>query len=97
MREILLLRHAKPDYRDGLRCYIGCRTDPPILPVAPEKTAALSALLMCVTQNISNVLQSEQSLANKSLTLSISVGLSLYLGLFVPAGIGLYWIVGNLL
>ncbi len=59
--------------------------------------AALSALLMCVTQNISNVLQSEQSFANKSLTLSISVGLSLYLGLFVPAGIGLYWIVGNLL
>lgn len=59
--------------------------------------AALSALLMCVTQNISNVLQSEQSFANKSLTLSISVGLSLYLGLFVPAGIGLYWIAGNLL
>ena len=45
MREILLLRHAKPDYRDGLRCYLGSRTDPPILPVAPEKTAALSALL----------------------------------------------------
>ncbi len=59
--------------------------------------AALSALLMCVTQNISNVLQSEQSFANKALTLSISVGLSLYLGLFVPAGIGLYWIAGNLL
>ena len=59
--------------------------------------AALSALLMCVTQNLSNVLQSEQSMANKAITLSISVGLSLYLGLFVPAGIGLYWIAGNLL
>lgn len=58
--------------------------------------AALSALLMCVTQNISNVLQSEQSVANKAITLSISVGLSLYLGLFVPAGIGLYWVAGNL-
>ena len=58
--------------------------------------AALSALLMCVTQNISNVLQSEQSKANKLITLSISVGLSLYLGIFVAAGIGLYWIAGNL-
>lgn len=58
--------------------------------------AALSALIMCVTQNISNVLQSEQSKANKIITLTISVGLSLYLGFFVPAGIGLYWIVSNL-
>lgn len=58
--------------------------------------AALSALIMCITQNISNVLQSEQSTANKVITLSISVGLSLYLGLFVPAGIGLYWIAGNI-
>lgn len=58
--------------------------------------AGLSALLMCITQNISNVLQSEQSKANKITTLSISVGLSLYLGLFVPAGIGLYWIAGNI-
>lgn len=59
--------------------------------------AALSALLMCITQNISNVLQSEQSTANKATTLTISVGLSLYLGLFVPAGIGLYWVAGNIL
>lgn len=58
--------------------------------------AAVSALVMCITQNISNVLQSEQSVANKATTLTISVGLSLYLGLFVPAGIGLYWIAGNI-
>ncbi len=45
MREILLLRHAKPDYRDGERCYIGCRTDPPVLPIAPGESAALAALL----------------------------------------------------
>lgn len=59
--------------------------------------AAASAFIMCATQNLSNVLQSEQSFANKATTMIISVGLSLYLGLFVPAGIGLYWIAGNLL
>ena len=58
--------------------------------------AALSAWLMCFTQNISNVLQSEQSKANQYTTLAISVGLSLYLGFFVAAGVGTYWIWGNL-
>ena len=59
--------------------------------------AAASALLMCVTQNISNVLQSEQGMGNKAITLTISVGLSLYLGFFVPSGVGLYWVAGNLI
>ena len=59
--------------------------------------AALSAWLMCFTQNLSNVLQSEQSKANKMITMGISVGLSLYLGFFVQGGVGLYWIVGNIL
>ncbi len=59
--------------------------------------AAISAWLMCFTQNISNVLQSEQGKANKIITMSISVGLSLYLGFFVQGGVGLYWIVGNIL
>lgn len=59
--------------------------------------AALSAWLMCFTQNKSNVLQSEQGKANKIITMSISVGLSLYLGFFVQGGVGLYWIIGNIL
>lgn len=59
--------------------------------------AALSAWLMCFTQNISNVLQSEQGKANKLTTMAISVGLSLYLGFFVQGGVGLYWIAGNIL
>jgi len=59
--------------------------------------AALSAWLMCFTQNISNVLQSEQGKANKMITMGISVGLSLYLGFFVQGGVGLYWIAGNIL
>ncbi len=58
--------------------------------------AALSALVMTVTQNQSQVLQSEQGKLNKYSMLVISVGLSLYLGLFVSAGIGLYWIASNL-
>lgn len=59
--------------------------------------AALSAWLMCFSQNKINVLQAEQSKANQITTLLISVGLSLYLGFFVTAGVGLYWTVGNLL
>ena len=59
--------------------------------------AALSALVMSVTQNRSQALQAEQSKLNQISMLVISVGLSLYLGLFVPAGIGLYWIASNLM
>lgn len=59
--------------------------------------AALSAWFMCWIQNRVNVLQSEQSNANKYTTMAISVGLSLYLGFFVLGGVGLYWIAGNLL
>ena len=59
--------------------------------------AALSALVMCLAQNRSNVLQSEQSKANKWGTLIFSVGLSLYLGLFVSKGVAFYWICSNLM
>ena len=59
--------------------------------------AAVSAWFMCWIQNRVNVLQAEQSKANKYTTMAISVGLSLYLGFFVLGGVGLYWIAGNLL
>ena len=65
--------------------------------IAVPVAAALSALIMCVTQNMSQALQAEQSRLNQIGMLVISVGLSLYLGLFVPAGIGLYWIASNLM
>lgn len=58
--------------------------------------AALSSLLMTMSQNHSQALQAEQGKLNQYSMLVISVGLSLYLGLFVPAGIGLYWIASNL-
>lgn len=59
--------------------------------------AGLSALLMCIAQNRSNVLQAEQSGWNKYGMLAFSVGLSLYLGWFVSVGVALYWVASNLL
>ena len=44
-----------------------------------------------------NVLQAEQTKANKYGMLILSVGLSLYLGAFVPAGVGLYWTASNIM
>lgn len=59
--------------------------------------AGLSSLVMCVAQNRSNVLQAEQSRWNQYGVLAFSVGLSLYLGWFVPLATCLYWICSNLL
>lgn len=58
--------------------------------------AGVSALLLCISQNLINVLQAEQSNFNKYGMLVLSVGLSLYLGVFVPAGVALYWTISNL-
>lgn len=57
--------------------------------------AGLSAWLLCVAQNASNVLQSEQSNLNKYGLMAFSVGLSLYLGWFVSVGVALYWTASN--
>ena len=59
--------------------------------------AGFSSWVLCFTQNLSNVLQHEQSKANKYGIMAFSVGLSLYLGCFVPSGIALYWMAGNIL
>ena len=59
--------------------------------------AGVSAWLLCFTQNLSNVIQHEQSVYNKYGLMAVSVGISLYLGCFVPAGIALYWVASNLL
>lgn len=57
--------------------------------------AGLSSLLLCIAQNASNVLQAEQSKWNKYGMTIFSVGLSLYLGWFVPIGTALYWVCSN--
>ena len=59
--------------------------------------AGASAWVMCFTQNLSNVLQHEQSKWNQYGMMILSVGLSLYLGLFVPAGVAVYWVASNLM
>lgn len=59
--------------------------------------AGISAWLLCVAQNASNVLQSEQSKTNKYGTMLFSVGLSLYLGWFVSVGVALYWVASNVM
>jgi len=58
--------------------------------------AGFSSWLLCFIQNKINVLQAEQGKRNKYGTMLFSVGLSLYLGFFVPAGIALYWVASNL-
>ncbi|MBE6553302.1 MAG: membrane protein insertase YidC [Ruminococcaceae bacterium] len=57
--------------------------------------AAASSWLLCFSQNKANVLQHEQGNGNKYGTMIFSVALSLYLGCFVPAGIAIYWMAGN--
>lgn len=57
--------------------------------------AGISSWVLCLAQNASNVLQAEQSKYNKYGTMAFSVGLSLYLGWFVPVGVALYWICSN--
>lgn len=58
--------------------------------------AGLSAWILGAAQNAANVLQIEQSKLSKYGVLVFSVGLSLYLGWFVPVGVALYWTASNL-
>lgn len=58
--------------------------------------AALAAWLLCIAQNKLNPLQAEQGKWNQIGMTVFSVALSLFLGAFVPLGVGLYWIWSNL-
>ncbi len=58
--------------------------------------AGVSSWLLCLSQNALNPLQHEQSKWNQYGMTIFSVGLSLYLGFFVPAGIVIYWVFSNL-
>ena len=57
----------------------------------------LAALLLGLAQNHLNPLQREQSKKEQWVSNGLSIGISLCLGAFVPLGVGIYWIVSNLL
>ena len=58
--------------------------------------AGAAAWLLGYTQNIFNPLQHEQTRAQQIVTNGISICISLFLGCFVAAGVGLYWATSNL-
>ena len=57
--------------------------------------AGASAVVMGFAQNRINPLQREQSRAEKNMTNGLSIALSLFLGIFVAAGMCFYWICSN--
>ena len=59
--------------------------------------AGASALALVLAQNRLNPLQREQSAASQWSTNGLSIGISLVLGMFVPLGVGMYWMASNLL
>lgn len=58
--------------------------------------SGFSAWLLCMAQNKFNVMQMAQGTLNKTLTTIFMVVFSTYFTFLVPAGVGLYWIFGNL-
>lgn len=59
--------------------------------------AGLSAYVLCVFQNKVNVLQAEQDKLSQWGMTAFLIAFSTYFAFVVPAGVGLYWIAGNLL
>ena len=58
--------------------------------------AALVSVALSLCQSHLNPLQTSQGKIRQLATAGFSVGISLILGLFVPAGVGFYWIWSNL-
>lgn len=58
--------------------------------------SCLSTVLMCVCQNMENVLQKEQGAAGQWGVTLFTVAFSTYFTFLVPGGVGLYWIFSNL-
>ncbi|MBQ3343875.1 MAG: YidC/Oxa1 family membrane protein insertase [Kiritimatiellae bacterium] len=58
--------------------------------------AGAAAWLLGYSQNIFNPLQHEQTRTQQLITNGISICISLFLGCFVAAGVGLYWATSNI-
>ena len=73
---------------------------PPVLPVALISLipllSCLSTFGLCWAQNRDNVLQKEQGFWSRWGVALFTVAFSTYFTFLVPAGVGLYWIVGNI-
>ena len=100
MGVVEVIRHPGFPVKDmnflGLDLSIIANGREPIYLLIPLATGT-SALFLSLVQNRLNPLQKEQKQGMQWGTLVFSVGLSLYLGYFVPAGVALYWIAGNVL
>ncbi len=59
--------------------------------------AGISAWLLCFFQNRDNVLQIEQSKASQWGMTIFLIAFSTYFAFIVPAGVGFYWVIGNLM
>ena len=59
-------------------------------------SAGLSATFLSLFQNRNNPLQKEQNQVSQMSTNGLSILISLVLGIFVPVGVGFYWIFSNL-
>ena len=59
--------------------------------------AGLTALALGLAQNKLNPLQREQKASEQWMSNGFSIAISLFLGAFVPLGVGIYWIASNLL
>ena len=57
--------------------------------------AGAAAWLLGFSQNVFNPLQREQTRAQQIVTNGISICISLFLGMFVATGVGLYWAASN--
>ena len=58
--------------------------------------SCLSTVLLCVCQNLANVLQREQGAAGQWGVTIFTVAFSTYFTFLVPGGVGLYWIFSNI-
>ena len=73
-----------------------------VIPIYPSDIcmpilAAITTILLCLFQNRLNVLQREESIVSKLLTGLLTVILTVYFVFYVPNGVGLYWVLGNVL
>ena len=58
--------------------------------------AGLTSYALCVVQNKYNVVQENSSKGLQIGTMTVSVGISLFLGFFVQVGVAVYWVASNI-